>query len=322
MTYSTSTKSASEQAALAADKTLFLTRNACRNLTGSPYWLAWSGVTSTNADTLYEPGWAADGQCDEPTSPALQSPAVDTYDLIFPLKTSVDGVTNEISAIVLFGHNLNALARALSATLDITVNVGNSSSFVGAPVVAEWVLTGGYHNPPLVSVNLDPGFTVYSGVAWLRVRIESTVAFSGTMPQIGEVFAGRSRQLGRRPDRPFDAKSATSNLARARTKTGAILSYERYAHVGDVKLTYTAYDGTDRDTGLDDVATLEAWYQDLRAGAEPFVFIDKPGTAPEEAQFVALDPPERRINFFDINLGEISISLIEYPPFLGPELYP
>lgn len=319
----TSTKSSAEQAAIAADKTLFVTKNALRSLAGTPYWVAWNGGTSANADSIYEAVWAADGQADEPTMPALQSPAVDTYDLVFNLDTTVDGNYNRISDVAIFGHNLNTLSLAMTKTITVSVQIADSSAFTtGLATLATWTLTGGYRDLPLVSVDLASAYTIYEGAPWLRVRIECTAAFSGTMPQIGEVFAGRSRQLGRRPDRPFDPRSATSNITRQRTKTGSIASYERYTYAGDVRLTYTAYDGTDRDTGLDDVATLEAWYQDLRGGAEPFVFIDSPGSAPEEAQFVALDPPERKINFYDIDLGEIEIALIEYPPFLGPELYP
>lgn len=315
MTYTATVKSAAEQAAQAADKTLFVTRNALLDLESDPVWLA--GATDVTS-TLYPTTLACDGQADAPTRPEYLA-ATTTVDLVFELTPSVRGQANQVKAVAVLGHNLYTVARALGATLTVNAEIANAGDFVsGYARIGQWSITAGYDDPPLVSLDLAGAFGEYASVPWFRLRVSSSVAFtSSALPAVGEIFLGRTRQLGRRPDRPFDARSATSSVSRARSKTGSLASYELFADAGDIRMTLTAYDGTDRDTSLDDVSTLEAWWTDTR-GVDPFLFFDEPGTNPSHARFVALDPPGRKFNFYDLQLGEIEIGLIEIPPFLGP----
>ena len=323
MAYASTTKSAAEQTAQAADKTLFVTRNTLRSLAADPAWTTGAGASADASG--YSASFACDGIADNPTHPAVQSPTVSTYRWTANLTTSPNGVDNVIDSVAILGHNFHTIARQLSATITVNVEIANSSAFDAGHqylLLYQWTVTGAYTCPRLVALNLTSNYGRYTAVPWLRVVVASTVAFDGDhLPEIGEVFAGRSRQLGRRPDRPWDPRSSTTQLSRQRAKTGAVSTYELYSHVSDAKLLYSAHDGTDNATNLDDVATLESWYQDTYAGRDPFVFVDSPNTSPAQAQLVALDPPTRKLDFFDINIGQIEIPLLEYPPFLGPELY-
>lgn len=321
MAYSSTTKSAAEQAAQAADKVLFLARNVLKHCFVLADWKNASGFARNL--TGYEADYAADGLADIPTKPEVASPAEVVCDLLFNIDASINGAANVVDGIVITGHNFHTLARAYATTLTVTAEIADDDVFTGPDVtqLAQWSITAGYRNPRLVSFDLAGAAGRYTSVEWFRLRISSPVAFSLNVPEVGEVFLGRTRQLGRAPDRPFDYRAARSTVSTHRTKTGQPSTYELFAHETPLSMVLSAYDGTDDATGLDDVATLRALYEDTYGGVEPFIVVPQPETYPTRAHLARLEPPEQLAVFADLDVGEYALNFIEYPPFVGPEGY-
>lgn len=299
----TSIITAAERAAFAADKT-FLLASALHRYNALPRWSV-TGSWASGSD-VSQTGYPARAACDDlpdvPTRPLIQSPTVSDYYLLFDL-ADVD-----IDAIAILGHDLHLLPGTVTVDAQIADNSTYSTNLLP---IASWTPSSAAR---LVDLKLSD-FTRYTGVRYLRIKVSSTVAFASP-PSICEVVAGTRRQLGRRPDRPWDALALGGDIPRHRTKSGGSVKYTRNTGGVVLKPSWTpTLVEPDAVTGIVDATVLRGIHADTGHGARNLLFVDKPATAPSQAFWCELAEPDFSIPEIDYDEGQASLSLVELSPF-------
>lgn len=293
---------APERTAYAADKT-FLLASVLHRYNALPRWSltgSWASGSDVSA-TGYPARAACDDLIDVPTRPIIQSPTVSDYYLLFDL----DDV--DIDAIAIIGHNFHLL----SGTVTITAQVADNDAFsTNLATVATWTPTTATR---LVDLILS-SWIRYTTVRYFRIKVSSTVAFA-SQPSVCEVVAGTRRQLGRRPDRPWDSLALGGDVPRHRTKSGGSVKYTRNTGGVVLKPSWTPALSADAITGIDDSDVLRGIHEDTGYGSRNLLFIDKPSTAPTVAHWCEYEGPEFSIPEVDYDEGQASLQLVELSPF-------
>lgn len=290
--------------AFAADKTLMLASSAHQQ-NADPKWTSGSGIWSDSDVTAasFLAARAVDGLLDVPTKPAIQSPTVSAYSLLF------DFTDISIGALAIIGHNFHDLA----GTVTVTVQIADDSTYsvvAGRRLqIASWTIADARR---LVSLSLDT-HKVYTGVRYLRVIISSTTAFT-TAPELGELVVGVPRIMGHRPDRPWAPRAVAGDMARFRSKAGGSVRYMRNKGGVLLRPTWTPDLGVDA-RGLDDSQTLRDLFADIDQGERCFLFVDEPTTTPRRAFWVELDRPDLALPELDYLQSSETLTLTEQAPF-------
>lgn len=313
MAWSAASVTAAELAASALDKPIFAAKNALRAYNQVPAFFTtrtWAGTQIDNANT---PGrWVHDDSMRARARPADTTTA-DVY-LLFDLD---DAAGHEIDTIIIANHNF----ADLPGTVSVGVSVADNSAFTSNPrTLVSWAsVTSDARLVALDLANLTFGDRRYSAVRYLAIGISTTSTFSAAngMPEIGEVFAGRRRQLARKHDRPGDDRAESSRLDVFESDAGYMTVHRRAYRRRDVDLTW--FSDQNDALGLDDVATWRAIWDDTEGGTRPLWYLREPTTTPGDA--VLLRAPSPRLIFENSmpQAGARAFAGVEQPPFYARE---
>lgn len=219
-------------------------------------------VATDRTDADYPTSWAYDGYPDYKTQP--DSTAASTWYLIYDF-----GAGNEIDLDCAFiiGHNFGTLSLTT-----VQVEIADDSLFtVNLTTIADFGSPA--DDTRLVDYSLNA--LRYTNIRYLRLKLSRGSNFT---PEIGELFLGRRRQLGRKPDRPFDDYARARRASVAETlggKTHSVLHYD-----GKFMLEASWI--------LDDATYVSDWKAFGQACTGPFVWSYDPTTYPDSWYLMTL----------------------------------
>jgi hypothetical protein len=327
--WSSSILSAGVRAAAAADAPAFLARHAPALSLGA-YGSHWheigpgSSVASLAAtqvdDSTYPASWAYD------RAHHLRTRPTDGSTFGYALGFQLDG-TEDLDALCIVGHNL----ADLSGTINVAAWVADNQAFsTNAQRIAMWQ-SSSFTSARLAALDLGPNHGSvtsgvgagehlrYSGAEWLQIVVRETSETAIAVPQIGEVWIGRRRQLSARWLVPWDEWSYESDVDVARSETGVRAAYVRSTGRFVQSSLRARSTGVDR-YGLDDLAELRAWWTDTDYGARPFVYWREPTTLLADALVLATDDPTFRLPVVDYQTREAELpALTEVAPYRSGE---
>lgn len=313
MAFSVASVPAVETAALALDKPVFAASNALRSYNQVPAFFTTRTWAGTQVDQATTPGyWAHDD-----TMVAQARPTDTTIASMFLLFDLDDTAGHEIDMAIIGNHNFSDLA----GTVTVKLYFADDSAFTtNLRTAYTWTISDASR---LVSMVLDTTITGpfrYSAVRYAGIGITTTSTFSTAngMPQIGEVFLGRRRQLARKHDYPGDDLSESSVVETHETTGGYSTQYRDAYGRRDLSLSWTS--DTADVLGIDDQAVWRSLWTDSEQGTRPFWYLREPSTAPGNAVLMRAPSPRMSFNHLGPNHGERRLAMVEQPPFLSREI--
>lgn len=108
----------------------------------------------------------------------------------------------------------------------------------------------------------------YTGVQYCGIKIDHSVTTGDIVPQLGEIFIGRTYQLSHKPAVPWDDVAMSENVDWADTESGIVDQEVYHRRRFDLSATLSEHED-------DHIADLKAWY---RATRGPFVWVYEPNS--------------------------------------------
>lgn len=270
-------------------------------ITGSaadaPLLVGTSVVESAKSNAGFELRWNADGNFATADATETANPVTRSYDrhwhadtrpnssgterwLLFKSGTAIN--FNEFDAAVIMGHNLGANTATLSLQVSDDPDVGTNGT-----EIATWTPSAptGNNESRLVSVDLDDAANsnpqAFTAVQYIGVKI---TAAGGFVPQIGEVWLGKRRQMYKRPRMGYNPDASASRTVTATSLTGVKTRYTKSRSGQVLSAQFVT------DTAVAASVVTDLW-ADTNQGTKPFVWIEEPTTAPATARIMLLDSP-------------------------------
>lgn len=160
-----------------------------------------------------------------------------------------------------------------------------------------------------------------NGDAYFRLHIhcKSGSDFWTTVPRIGEVFVGERIQMSRNPNQPYATElSYMNNSIDFESGRGDIVRYVRSKGRRRFELEFTPTG--DDSYGIDDLEQIKLLVKKTNQFTEPFIYIPKPYTEPNNAYFVYAEDASFDMEAVGPFERSVRLSLVEMPPFVGYEL--
>ena len=265
--------------------------------------------------------------------------------------------TQSFDSVVLANHNFVDIQSAIleqdsSAVLFVEVYASDVNTFAGGPTntrkLVRWEpgVTPGlssFTDERLVCLDLGTSgsqlggypsgylgkFNVISGAEFFQlvIGVNSTSVSFIPSPQIGELFIGPRRQLSRNPtfESWLDGPDIESDVSEFTSRSGIKTRYGIALGKSIYSPTFTpngdAVQGTTDLYSLDDLATLEQFWEDTKYGANGFFLIPEPSASPTvDAPFCittdAFFPAQMQGGLTD---REVSFEFEELPPYTREE---
>ena len=138
-------------------------------------------------------------------------------------------------------------------------------------------------------------------------------------PKIGEVFVGERIQMSRQPNQPYLTEIGyDSDVVDFNSDGGDKVRYVRAKgrRVFDLSFTPTG----DDSYGIDDVAQIKTLLQKTNQFTQPFMYVPKPYSEPNNAYFVYAEDVAFNMESVGPFERSVSLRLIEIPPFVSYEV--
>lgn len=297
--------SASDLALRALDKPLLVGRNWLRDATTDPVWVPFAGAsTGVWADTDQTATGFGTVRLSDNYSHLLSKP--DDSEDVWYLLIDLGATTRTLDYLAL----LRPEASFAGTQIDVQIADDNGYS---SRLVTVATKTPTSDTARVVFDELfDTGTTPlrYSGVRWMRIK------FTGVQetPTFGELIIGRSRQLKHSPNIPYDVKHLTSRSDTFESMSGIVSRYTHHKNRKNISATISAYE----DAFTSDFETF--WEDDIDGGTLPFLWIEKPNSAPTEAYWMMYKSPDLVASLDGWVKRTYNIEAVEQGPhFLGNE---
>jgi len=116
----------------------------------------------------------------------------------------------------------------------------------------------------------------YTGVRYCGIKIDHSTTGGNIVPQLGEIFIGRTYQLGHTPRAPWDDVSLAENVDWADTESGIVDQEIYYRRRFDLSAALSEHETTH-------ITDLKEFYRKTRG---PFVWCYEPNSALESWHFM------------------------------------
>ncbi len=226
-----------------------------------------------------------------------------TFSLLF----NFGATPPDIDSIFIVGHNLGTLGSTV-----LTVTVADNNLLTTNPRLL-FTSAGIVTDNRIAILGLDDAVNdpsrISDGQYW---RIGLTTSVSG-LPQFGEIWFSRRRQLFHHSDLPYGDTDEETNTIRAESESGVIFD-NTLAEGRSVKKAKI------RTKNSDEEAPLDGWWTDAGRGAKGFVWVEKPSTAPNTFQVYKSDGKPRKSAPLQGPFDRVwSINMKEQGPFIAVE---
>lgn len=300
--------------AAAADKPLFISGSIWKPNTAR--WMTRTTTTPTmdtagdDAIAGYPAVRAFDGHAHSGTK-ATQTNG--EYEHALLSGGTVNGPFDSLFMIIDPGRSAN------SSSIDVFVEIATDDQYsTGNTTIYSTTVSSGSGVQRFVSLDLNSGNYTYTGSGHIRIGIQADSATNFVAdyePTVYEVILGSRYQLSKKANRPFLPDSLGTVKATHKAESGAASNYVMRSGqwVGDFEWQLT----TSGLYSIDDIATMQAFYADCDYGAESFVYIEDPTTAPELARLVRTDKTYEDMRYDGPFMRMFSLAMEELPPFAG-----
>ena len=287
-------------------------------------------LATNNSDkiTKASSGWfdSYTGSTDDTDETAVSNARVRAYDRISALTVASDtartspafrlsiGSTITFDTVVVMGHNFGSVTNSGSS---ITADIIASDSG-GAKVISDAITIASGDNSRLVFTFLydtsgsKPSFpqrvSIGASTRRIHLRLQNVSGSTSTKPAIGEIWVGQRRQLKHNPNLPFDDKSETGSVSDFESKSGLT---QRYTYHRGKALRSVTKSITDSD----ELASVEAAFDDSDDFTKPIVWIENPSDASPDAYLMLPESPTLSLPLQGPIERFFNVSLIEQPPF-------
>tara|TARA_A100001391_G_scaffold199581_2_gene182806 strand:+ start:5293 stop:6435 length:1143 start_codon:yes stop_codon:yes gene_type:complete len=173
-------------------------------------------------------------------------------------------------------------------------------------------------------------FNVISGGSFFQlvIGVDSTSVTFIPSPQIGELFVGPRRQLSRNPTfgTALDIVQIESDISNFSSRSGVQTRYGLSLGKSVFNPTFITEGDADQGTtdlySLNDLETLEQFWQDTQYGANGFFLIPSPGSSPTiDAPFCVVSQAEFPAQLQSgLTERDISFEFEETPPYTREEV--
>lgn len=270
---------------------------------GKPIICGLNAMHLSGVDARWTPGGTFTTDESDPDFPAFRG-----HDRLtqYPTKGDTGGTAwyyvvslpaaTEYDFVAFTGHNFGDLTSALA-----TVQIDDGATFPSPVAIMGPVSLDGNKRRILLLTSR------YTGDHYLRLRITTGAS---EIPEIGELWLGRRRQLSRKPNRPYDPSGPHLTMgASFRSQSGVETFYPHSRGQRVVRANLNPDSTADQ-------ATLRAAYTDANHGTEPIIWIEQPDTAPEEFLITTMGGSEREFHlpFVGPYEAETDIELFEQGP--------
>lgn len=319
--WSATTVTAGELAALAADRMLLIGNNILDSYNALPQWRV-SGVLSSGSDitsTVNPTSWAFDRGASIRTKPTFSA----GWTEVSFLCDLAGGQTAD--AALVWGHNFHELGGNIAITLDIS----NASDFGASQVTAtdapaSFRTLAQWNNPStgsrLFSLSLN-GLGLlsdqrYTDVQYLRLRIRKTSGTFATAPEFGELWLGRRWQMPYMPEIPWAEEAYESDVVDHHARSGVVTRYVRNRGRRTFDINFRAA-GADNTYGLTTETQLRSWWSDCEQGSKPSILVVTPTS--DRAAHVVYPAPRLELPRVGPTERTASIPCVETAPYVALE---
>jgi hypothetical protein len=323
--------SAAEQASLIADHPLFVSNNVLESVQATASWRKNTGTgranypnwtTGSDATAAGYPTRFATDRGGQATTRPLYDPAATQWALLFDLQTGLDDL-HSIDSIVLINHGLQNYS---SGAVTVTFSFDDVNTFAGTNT-----LPGGHTNADLDLIYVSQGgigarivnfsipynaFTRLSNIRYFRVNF-SVPAGSGHTPEVGELFAGRRRQMSYFPNTPYEDKGIRSEVTDFVSKSGSAKRYKRFSGQRVYEPTLESA-GLDKN-GLNQENEFRSMFEESDFGSKPLIYCNNPNTAPNITILGRMTEPEVKMPIYGPYDRIVSTHVVEDAPFQKKE---
>ena len=266
--------------------------------------------------------------------------------------------TTAFDSVVIANHNFKDIQTAIteqdvSAKLFVELYVSDARTFTGGPTATRKLVRweGGttpgfsaFTNKRLVCLDLGTSgsqlggypsgylgkYDVVSGGSWFQlvIGVDSTSVTFIPSPQIGELFVGPRRQLSRNPSfgTSLELTQIESDTSDFSSRTGIQTRYGLSLGKSIYSPTFVTEGDADQGTtdlySLNDLETLEQFWQDTKYGANGFFLIPSPGASPTiDAPYCVVREAEFPAQLQSgLTERDISFEFEETPPYTREEV--
>jgi hypothetical protein len=235
------------------------------------------------------------------TKPA--TPGAGSYDN-WNLAMDLGAGHGHFDVVMISGHNFGTIGD-----VDTVVQVASSNAFSDAFSIAGTTPTT---NKRMVFLVLESSGEAarWTDARYLRINMNSGVG-ANFIPEIGEVWVGRRRHLPYKFDNQLQDKRTQSEVTQFTSRSGITTSYS-YSQGRAIR------EGTMRIDAAADISTVDSWWSESSYGADPFLWIEEPGTTPANCHVMTCNP-ELHFSLVGPTARALDLSMRENGPFLTGE---
>mgnify|MGYP003137057261 CR=1 FL=1 len=161
-----------------------------------------------------------------------------------------------------------------------------------------------------------------NGDAFFRLFFQMKVGVTPTFvtaPKIGEVFVGERIQMSRNQNQPYMTElSYADGTTNFESNNGDIVRYVR--HKGQRRFELTFSPTGDDSYGIDDVEQIKLLAKKTNQFTEPFMYVPKPSSEPNNAYFVMTESADFNLEAVGPFERSVTLTLVELPPYVAYEV--
>lgn len=161
-----------------------------------------------------------------------------------------------------------------------------------------------------------------NGDAFFRLFFQMKGGVSPTFetpPKIGEVFVGERIQMSRNQNQPYLTElSFSDGSTNFESNNGDVVRYVR--HKGQRRFELTFSPSGDDSYGIDDVEQIKLLARKTNQFTEPFMYVPKPSSEPNNAYFVMTEDAAFNLEAVGPFERSVTLTLVELPPYVAYEV--
>jgi hypothetical protein len=302
MAYTTGSVSAAELADLAADYPVFLGQQVLAAPVAA-HWQVGTTVGTIPGSNDTAVGYPVARAGDRSGRLITKANATSTaHSLVFQVAPC------EIDCFAIIGHNWGA-GNGVIFVLQIADDANFTTNLIN---VRSGIVAANNYNR-IALENFAGTDARYANVEFFRLQIAASASF---VPEIGELWVGRRRQLSRNVRVPADRDRLTTDVRELETRSGNVTRYIRHRAASRRNIGLTATSQTERDTLVD-------LYRDAEYGTGNVLFWEEPNTDFNKVRVMEMKPDFSMPFVYNASATQqhsnTTLELAECPPFLETE---
>lgn len=293
----------------ADDITMILAKHAIfQNSTVTNFDLDWRSGTAT---------WTAGSSAEDPAFPVTRSfdgfnhlvTQPNTTGTTWTFLIDFGGTDVSFDSIFIGGHNFDQVNVS-----SLEVNIADDAGFTDRLECIAKISSPITSSKRLLFLDLGNMINTppkrFTGVRYARLVVSM---LSSGIPAFSELIFADRTQLASTPLLSYDPNAEESRVTDFESRSGVIRRFCFHKGRATRQVQLLTNTETDNQQILD-------WWRDTKEGTRPFVWIDCPTSAPQDAPLMLLDRPRFSFPFETNIVRRIQMNLAELPKFVSSEV--